>query len=302
MDLPCLWNKFKDHPFPGSVPWVGLLSHYEKCLCNLGKGPLIFLWSPHELLEENQTESTSSEIPNHPKRLSPCFHAPEKPWISVLLVAHVAELTERWLVLRMMLTGPPVGCSSRPVFTQRPPLYCPSTVSTGRLNGIYLSSFSSCNYSFSFTMERYTLFGATSYTWQPTKVIICPVFLSFCLSFKTGTGLCFCWSLPFSPCYWCAASFVLTAKKILDCCPVCLQRLMQSLQSKASAFFFLFLFFCFFKIEFTRNKTSSCLWGPCCLLQNFQRLTAWTVPLWDLQMYLKPLDKKKWFQQGQKWN
>jgi hypothetical protein len=29
---------------------------------------------------------------------------------------------------------------------------------------------------------------------------------------------------------------VLTAKKILDCCPVYLQRLMQSLQSKVSGF------------------------------------------------------------------
>lgn len=88
-----------------------------------------------------------------------------------------------------------------------------------------------------------------------------------------------------SPCYWCVASFVLTAKKILDCCPVCLQRLMQSLQSKVSDFFF------FSKIEFTRNKTSSCIWGPC-RLQNLQRLPAWTRPLWGLQMYLKLLEKK----------
>lgn len=79
--------------------------------------------------------------------------------------------------------------------------------------------------------------GATSYPWQRRRLIIRPVFLSFCLSFKAGTGLCFCWSLPFSPCYWCAASFVLTAKEILDDCPACLQRLIQSLHRKVSGFF-----------------------------------------------------------------
>lgn len=74
-------------------------------------------------------------------------------------------------------------------------LCCPSAISARQLYGIYLSRFSSCNYSFSFTMEHYAPFGATSYTWQTTKVIICPVFLSFFLN--RDRSLFFCWSLPF---------------------------------------------------------------------------------------------------------
>ena len=70
---------------------------------------------------------------------------------------------------------------------------------------------------------------------------------------------------------------------------------MQSLQSKVSVV--CFFFFLFFKIEFTRNKTSSCLWGPC-LLQNLQRLPAWTRPLWGLQTYLKLLEKKNGLSKG----
>lgn len=125
--------------------------------------------------------------------------------------------------------------------------------------------------------------GATSYTWQPTKVIICPVFLSFCLSFKAGTGLCFCWSLPFSPCYWCAASFVLTAKEILDDCPACLQRLIQSLHSKVSGFF------SNRRLPETRHLHA---YEDLAVYWNFQRQRAWTWPLRGLQRYLKPLDKK----------
>ena len=114
-------------------------------------------------------------------------------------------------------------------------------------------------------------------------------FLSFRLSFKTGTGLCFaevchyllvtdvqpplCWR-PRK--FWTAA---LCASR--DWCKV----------FKVKPVFFFFFLLSFFKIEFTRNKTSSCLWGPC-LLQNLQRLPAWTRPLWGLQTYLKLLEKK----------
>lgn len=35
------------------------------------------------------------------------------------------------------------------------------------------------------------LLGTTSHTWQLTKVIVCPVFLSVFL-LEMGTGLCFC--------------------------------------------------------------------------------------------------------------
>ena len=110
-------------------------------------------------------------------------------------------------------------------------------------------------------------------------------FPSFRLSFKTGTGLCFCWSLPFllvtdvqPPLCWQPRKFwtaALFASR--DWCKV----------FKVKSVFF---FFFFSKIEFTRSKTSSCLWGPC-LLQNLQRLPAWTRPLWGLQTYLKLLEK-----------
>lgn len=169
------------------------------------------------------------------------------------------------LASRTTLTGPPAGCYSRPVFTQRPSLRCPSAVSTGQLWGIYLSRFSSCNYSFSFTMECYTLFGATSHTWQPTEVIICPVFLSFRLSFKTGTGLCFCWSLPFSPCYRVQPPLCWRPRKFWTAALFASRDWCKVFKVKSVGLFF------FFKIEFTRNKTSSCSRGPCRPLQNFAK-------------------------------
>ena len=73
------------------------------------------------------------------------------------------------LVLRPMLTDLLDGYYSRPIFIQWPPLHWPSAINTQQHYGTYLSQFSSCNYSFSFPMEHYyTLFGATSYTWQLT--------------------------------------------------------------------------------------------------------------------------------------
>lgn len=62
-------------------------------------------------------------------------------------------------------------------------------------------------------------------------------FCFFLSSFYKQDRSLFLLKFAVSSCYWCAASFVLTAKKILDCCPVCLQRLIQSLQSKVSGFF-----------------------------------------------------------------
>lgn len=118
-------------------------------------------------------------------------------------------------------------------------------------------------------------------------------FPSFRLSVKTGTGLCFCWSLPFllvtdvqPPLCWWPRKFWTAA--------LFGSRDWGKVFKVKSVFFF---FFFFFKIEFTRNKTSSCLWGPC-LLQNLQRLPAWTGPLWGLQTCLKLLEKKNGFSKG----
>lgn len=117
------------------------------------------------------------------------------------IVSHLTELTKRWFGLENDNDKTAQWLLLQTRLHSSPLLYCPSTVSSWRLYGIYLSRFSRCNYSFSFTMEHYTLFGATSYTWQLTKVIICPVFLSVFKkknnNKKNRTGLCFCWSLPF---------------------------------------------------------------------------------------------------------
>lgn len=105
------------------------------------------------------------------------------------------------------------------------------------------------------------------------------------LSFKAGTGLCFCWSLPFSPRYWCAASFVLTAKEILDDCPAGLQRLIQSLHRKVSGFFLLQT------SVYQKQDIFMCM-RTLLSTEHVQRQRAWVWPLWGLQMHLKPLDKK----------
>lgn len=115
---------------------------------------------------------------------------------------HISQSSlQGWFGLRKMLTAPPIGCCSRPVFTQSLSVFhCLSAISSCQLCGISLSRFSSSNYGFSFTVEL-TLFGATSGTWQATKVIVCPVLFPFCLSFKTRTGLCFSLKFAISPCY-----------------------------------------------------------------------------------------------------
>lgn len=132
------------------------------------------------------------------QRVSSCFPAPGKSWVSFLLDgvpsyrAHkkmVWSQERRWQDCPLTITS---GLSLLKASTPRP---IQQLAFGGSME--FLSRFSRRNYSFSFTAEHYTLFGATLYTWQLTKVIICPVFLSFCLPFKTRTGLCFCWSLPF---------------------------------------------------------------------------------------------------------
>lgn len=163
-----------------------------------GDSHLVFLWSQHRSLQETQIEYARSEASESLKKVPSCLPASGKPRFSVLNGTPLYRVHKKvvwsweacWHVRPVAVT-PDLSSLKGLYSTSRP-----QWVLQG-LSGIYHSGYSSCNYSSSFTGEHYTLLGAASYTWHPTKVILCPVFLSFCLSLKTGAGLCFCWSLPF---------------------------------------------------------------------------------------------------------
>lgn len=112
----------------------------------------------------------------------------------------------------------------------------PPAISSCQLCGISLSRFSHSNYGFWFTGGEPTLFLELLHEVGRRLRWSCVSSCSFLSFFQNQDRSLFLLKLAISPCYWYAAFFVLTAKKVLDCCPVCLQRLMWSLQSEVRGF------------------------------------------------------------------
>ena len=210
---------------------------------------------------------------------------------------HCTELTKRWSGLENGDDGMALWPGLQACLYQRPLLHLPSPVSSQQVYEL-ISRFPNRHYSFYFQwnitlfLELLHAFGSwLRWSLPVSRLSVFPlklgqpfVFAEVChYLLVTDVQPPLCWR-PRK--FWTAA---LCASR--DWCKV----------FKAKSVLFFFFFFLFFKIEFTRNKTSSCLWGPC-LLQNLQRLPAWTRPLWGLQTYLKLLEKKKWFKQGQQWS
>lgn len=103
-------------------------------------------------------------------------------------------------------------------------------------------------------------------------------FLSF---FQNQDRSLFLLKFAISPCYWCAVFFVLTAKNVLDCCPVCLQRLMQNLQSEVSGFS---------QNRVYERRDTIMLKNLLLSAENFQSDSLGGSYSEGLQIYLKPLE------------